>query len=449
MSKFCDVTVIKCQAGTGGDGSSHFRREKFIDRGGPDGGDGGRGGDIIFVANENENTLIEFHTKKLFTAGEGGIGHKQLMHGEDGADLILEIPVGTIVTNSKTGELIADLNQHKMSVIVSRGGRGGLGNTHFKSSTNQSPTFSETGEKGQLMEVKLELKLVANVGIIGIPSAGKSTLISRISNSHPKIADYPFTTLIPNLGVVDMRTYDKNDHFSFIVTDVPGLIEGAHLGKGLGYEFLRHVSRNQILIHLLDCTSPDPVNDYKIINNELKLYDPALEHKLQIVVINKIDTMPEEDVTALIKKLEKGRPKLKNNIFRISAVTGENIPKLIFEVAKHVKELQIKPAEVSEDETNAQVVLQPGQKRKKWEVKLVRSKIDPESHKMRKTWDVFSPRWEQVVSMTDLEDREGMERVYHFLSRLGIKTQLQKMGAQPGDRIRVGGTGGKEIRFRE
>jgi len=448
MSKFCDFTIIKCQAGLGGNGSSHFRREKFIDRGGPDGGDGGRGGDIVFKANQNENTLIEFHTKKQFKAEEAGNGQKGLMHGADGEDLILELPVGTMIYDQKTGKLLADLNTHDQLVVIARGGRGGLGNAHFKSSTNRSPTFSEQGEPGEIKELKLELKLVANVGIIGIPSAGKSTLISRISNSRPKIADYPFTTLIPNLGVVDMRKFDKRDHFSFIVTDVPGLIEGAHLGKGLGHEFLRHISRNQILIHLVDGTSPDPLNDYKVINKELKLFDPKLAHKEQIVVVNKIDAISTEDLAAIIKKLEKGRVKLKDNVYAISAVTGENLEKLMFAVAEKVK--AHKDNFTTELPSNDEVtVIQPGQRHNKATVKFVRKKIDPVSKKTRQVFDVLHPRLEQVVKMTDLEDREGIERVYHYIERLGIKNELRKRGAQPGDKLRIGGVDGTVIRMRE
>lgn len=447
MSKFCDLTIVKCEAGSGGNGSSHFRREKYIDKGGPDGGDGGRGGDIIFEADENINTLIDFHTKKKFLAEEGGNGQKSHMHGADGQDMILHVPVGTIVYDQTTSQIVADLNTHQQRAIVAKGGRGGLGNSHFKSSTNQAPTFAETGEPGQKRELKLELQLVANVGIIGIPSAGKSTLISRISNSRPKIADYPFTTLIPNLGVVDMRLFDKGDKFSFVVTDIPGLIEGAHEGKGLGHEFLRHVSRNQFIIHLLDATSPDPLNDYEVINNELALYDEKLAQKTQLVVINKIDAITADDLKALSKKIEKKHPNLKKQIHTISAVTGTNLDKLMFHTAEQVK---IHQATAEEREPiQKETVLFASKATKKITVEFVRQKIDPVTKKTRKIWDVFSDRFEQVVSMTNFDDREGMERVYHFMERLGIKHQLRQKGAQPGDRIRVGGGGGKEILMRQ
>lgn len=447
MSKFCDLTIVKCEAGSGGNGSSHFRREKYIDKGGPDGGDGGRGGDIIFEADENINTLIDFHTKKKFVAEEGGNGQKSHMHGADGQDLILPVPVGTIVYDDATAQVIADLNTHGQRAIVAKGGRGGLGNSHFKSSTNQAPTFAENGEPGQKRQLKLELQLVANVGIIGIPSAGKSTLISRISNSRPKIADYPFTTLIPNLGVVDMRTFDKHDHFSFVVTDIPGLIEGAHQGKGLGHEFLRHVSRNQFIIHLLDATSPDPLTDYETINKELALYDQKLAQKTQLVVINKIDAVEKSDLTKLIKKIEKKYPNLKKQIFTISAVTGTNLEKLMFYTAEEVKKHQATVE--ARNPIDKEMVLFASKANKKVEVVFVRKRIDPVTKKTRRLWDVFSDRFEQVVVMTNFEDREGIERVYHFMERLGIKHQLRQKGAQPGDRIRVGGAGGKEILMRQ
>lgn len=448
MSKFCDITEITCIAGNGGNGASHFRKEKYIDKGGPDGGDGGRGGDIIFQANENLNTLIDFHTKKKFQAVNGGNGQKKLMHGADGEDLVLEVPVGTIVYDKKDGSTIADLNENLQEALIARGGRGGLGNTHFKSSTNQAPTFAENGENGEKLVVKLELKLVADIGIIGIPSAGKSTLISRISNAKPKIADYPFTTLIPNLGVVDMRKFDTHGHFSFVVTDIPGLIEGANEGKGLGHEFLRHISRNNILLHLLDCTSEDIVKDFDVINEELIKYDESLSKKAQIIAINKIDTIDEKTTDSLEKKLLKAHPEIKNSVFTISAVTGENVDKLVFHIADLIKEIRAKN---EKKKATKSLDKKPISVRRKntVEVKFVRKKFEAKSKKEKQIWDVYSERFEQVANMTEFSDPEGLERVYHFLDRLGIKHMLRKKGAQPGDRIRIGGPGGKEIRMRE
>lgn len=447
MSKFCDITEITCIAGNGGNGASHFRKEKYIDKGGPDGGDGGRGGDIIFKANENLNTLIDFHTKKKFQALNGGNGQKKLMHGADGEDLVLEVPIGTIVYDKNDASIIADLNENLQEALIAKGGRGGLGNTHFKSSTNQAPTFAENGENGEKNVVILELKLVADIGIIGIPSAGKSTLISRISNAKPKIADYPFTTLIPNLGVVDMRKFDTHDHFSFIVTDIPGLIEGANEGKGLGHEFLRHISRNNILLHLLDCTSENIVKDFDVINKELDKYDKSLSKKAQIVAINKIDTIDNSTTTKLVKRLIKAHPELENSIFTISAVTGENIDKLVFHIADLIKDIREKKEKKTTSASNKKLV--SVRRKNTVEVKFVRKKFEAKSKKEKQIWDVFSERFEQVANMTEFSDPEGLERVYHFLDRLGIKHILRKKGAQPGDRIRIGGVGGKEIRMRE
>lgn len=449
MNKFCDITEILVKAGKGGDGSSHFRREKYIDKGGPDGGDGGRGGDILLRANENINTLIDFHTKKRFSAPNGGNGQKKLMHGADGTDLFLEVPVGTIVISRADSSVLADLKKHGQEFLLAKGGRGGLGNAHFKSSTNQIPTFSEKGEPGEELKVKLELKLVADVGIIGVPSAGKSTLISRISNSRPKIADYPFTTLVPNLGMVNMGKFDKRQHDSFVVTDIPGLIAGAHQGRGLGHQFLRHVSRNHLLLHLVDCTSQAPLSDYRTINRELNLYSPQLASKKQIVVINKIDAVPARQLSALIKKFERAFPALKGEIRSISAVTGQNIDRLVLDlyamVTAHRKSLAPEN-EVSGEES---LQLQPARRINKISVRFVRKKFDVARNKMKNIWDVHCERFEQVAQMTDIEHLEGRERIYHFLDRLGITNELRKRGAQPGDRIRIGGAGGKEITMRQ
>ncbi len=431
MSRFCDITKISVQAGKGGNGSSHFRREKFIDKGGPDGGNGGRGGNINFKANENQNTLIDFHTQKKYQAEDGGNGDKSLKHGADGNDLFLEVPVGTIVKDINTGNIIADLSDHNQQAIVAHGGRGGLGNAHFKSSTNQAPTFAEKGEPGEQKELELELKLVANVGIIGLPSSGKSTLISRISNAKPKIADYPFTTLIPNLGVVDMRKFDSKYDYSFVVTDIPGLIEGAHQGKGLGHEFLRHVSRNQILIHLVDITRETPIEDFQTINNELKKFDPQLALKPQIVVFNKIDSIDEQKLKTLQSKL-KTKYKLAE-IYAISAVTGENLNGLMFHLAEQVKtqETQQPPKQLDKE-----IPIIAPKSSTAFEITFVRKKIK-ENGKAQQTWDISGDRIEQVITMTDLEDREGLERVHHYFQKLGIKKALQKRGAQAGDRLRI------------
>ncbi len=467
MSTFCDQTIVEFIAGKGGDGMVHFRREKYIARGGPDGGDGGNGGAIVLVADENINTLIDFNTKKVFQAENGGNGKKGQMFGKEGPDLTLKIPAGTLLKDVETGEVIADLKKHGQKFMIARGGRGGMGNTHFKSSTHKAPQFAERGEEGEKKSVLMELQLVADVGIIGFPSAGKSTLISRISNSKPKIADYPFTTLIPNLGVVDMRSFDKRQEGSFVVADIPGLIEGAHKGKGLGHEFLRHVSRTELLIHIIDPTRGNPAEDYKVINHELKSHDERLSTKDQIVVINKIDAVDEETVKDYEKQLIKTNKALKGKIYKISAVTGAGLKELIFEMFKAVQQMRARQLElldrsiealdaltpkmptegtpVKSTITNAQSqqgeekVFRPHVENKKFTVTFVRTKLEAESKKQRKIFDVTGFRIEQVVKMTDLDNPEGMERVFHFLRKMGILRELKRMGATAGDKVRIAG----------
>lgn len=447
MSIFCDQTTVEFIAGKGGDGSVHFHREKFIDRGGPDGGDGGHGGSIILVADENLNTLVDYNTRKKFEAEDGGNGQKQNMHGKDGDDLILKIAAGTLVKDEKTGEILADLKTHHQTYTVVRGGRGGMGNIHFKSSTHKAPEFAENGEEGERKKVTLELQLVADIGIIGFPSAGKSTLISRISEAKPKIAAYPFTTLIPNLGVVNLSRFDKKQKDSFVVADIPGLIEGAHLGKGLGHEFLRHVSRTEVLVHLVDPTRGDVVNDYTMINHELQQYDPNLAKKEQIVAINKIDTLDEKTVKESIKKLVKANPKLKAKIFEISAINGENLKKLVYEMYKKLQVHRDKKAEILEGlpESPEGKVFRPHLETKKFVVSYVRNKLEASTQKERKIFDLTGHRIEQLIKMTDLENPEGLERVYHFMSKMGIRHELRRQGAQVGDKIRIAG---KTIRMR-
>lgn len=456
MSTFCDQTVVEFIAGKGGDGMVHFRREKYIARGGPDGGDGGNGGGIVLVADDNLNTLIDFNTKKIFQAENGGNGKTANAFGKEGEDLTLKIPAGTILKDYASGNVIADLKKHGQKVLIARGGRGGMGNTHFKSSTHKAPQFAERGEEGERRVVLMELQLVADVGIIGFPSAGKSTLISRISNAKPKIADYPFTTLIPNLGVVDMKMFDKRQEGSFVVADIPGLIEGAHKGKGLGHEFLRHVSRTELLIHMIDPTRGTPAQDYKIINHELKAHDERLAGKDQITVINKIDAVDENTIKEHEKELVKNNKNLKGKIFRISAVTGAGLKELVFEMFRRVSEMRASQMRMLEESAAAVVpdaqsvngeekIFRPHVENKKFTVTFVRNKLEAESQKMRKIFDVTGFRIEQVVKMTDIHNPEGMERVFHFLRKMGIMRELKRMGATAGDKLRIAG---KTLRMR-
>jgi GTPase len=332
--KFIDEVKIRVIAGDGGRGCVSFRREKFVPRGGPSGGNGGSGGDVIAVADPQLTTLLDLRYQKLYKAGRGQHGMGSDCHGHRGDDRIIKVPAGTMIRDGATGELIGDLQAAGERVIVARGGRGGKGNAHFVSSTNRSPRFAQPGEPGEERELDIELRLLADVGIIGLPNAGKSTLISVISSVRPKIADYPFTTLVPNLGVVG---YDDK---SFVVADIPGLIEGAHQGHGLGHKFLRHVTRTSLLIHLIDGSQIDPddsLKDWRTVNDELALFDPALAQKPQIIVINKIDLAEaRERARAFAKEIpERYRP-----LYLISAATTEGVQALVQTVGRKVEALK-------------------------------------------------------------------------------------------------------------
>ena len=332
--KFIDEVKIRVIAGDGGRGCVSFRREKFVPRGGPSGGNGGGGGDVIAVADPQLTTLLDLRYQKLYKAGRGQHGMGSDCHGHRGDDRIIKVPVGTMIRDGATGELIGDLQAAGERVTVARGGRGGKGNAHFVSSTNRSPRFAQPGEPGEERELDIELRLLADVGIIGLPNAGKSTLISVISSVRPKIADYPFTTLVPNLGVVG---YDDK---SFVVADIPGLIEGAHQGRGLGHKFLRHVTRTSLLIHLIDGSQIDPddsLKDWRTVNEELALFDPALAQKPQIVVINKIDLAEaREHARAFAKEIpERYRP-----LYLISAATTEGVQTLVQTVGRKIAALK-------------------------------------------------------------------------------------------------------------
>ena len=322
--RFIDEARIRVIGGNGGRGCISFRREKFVPRGGPDGGDGGRGGDIILVADEGLESLIDFRYKRYYKAKSGAHGKGKNQQGKDGADLIIPVPLGTLIRDETTDELLKDLNSPGERLVVAHGGLGGRGNASFVSSTRQTPRYAQKGQKGEEQWIKLELKLLADVGIIGLPNSGKSTLVSKISAAKPKIADYPFTTLNPCLGVV-RYSEDKG----FIVADIPGLIEGAHQGSGLGTTFLRHIERTRVLIHLIDGSNAPPLNPakaFKIINNELKLHNPSLADKPQVIAINKMD-LPESQNT--YQKLKEFLKDLHLEIFPISAVTGRGIKSLI------------------------------------------------------------------------------------------------------------------------
>jgi GTP-binding protein len=333
--KFIDEVKIRVIAGDGGRGCVSFRREKFVPRGGPNGGNGGKGGDVIALVDPQLTTLLDLRYQKQYRAGRGEHGLGKDQHGKTGEDRIIKVPVGTMIREAGSGELIGDLKAAGEQVVVAAGGRGGKGNAHFVSSTHRSPRFAQPGEPGEDKELEIELRLLADVGIIGLPNAGKSTLIAAISAVRPKIADYPFTTLVPNLGVVGY-----GEERSFVVADIPGLIAGAHQGHGLGYKFLRHVTRTSLLIHLLDAAKideADPLADWKTINRELEFFDPELGKKPQIIVANKID-LPEAKKNA--KLLGRKLPKSNQPLHVISAATTEGVPALVQYVGMKLEEIK-------------------------------------------------------------------------------------------------------------
>ena len=346
--KFFDEAKIEVIAGNGGNGAASFRREKYIPRGGPDGGDGGRGGSIVAIADRNLNTLIDFRYTRIFRARHGENGRGADCYGKGGDDLELRMPVGTVISDFTTGEVIADLDTDGKRIIVANGGKGGLGNLHFKSSVNRAPRQCTPGEEGQRFEFKLELRVLADVGLLGMPNAGKSTFIRAVSAAKPKVADYPFTTLHPNLGVVRV---DQNK--SFVIADIPGLIEGAAEGAGLGHRFLRHLQRTRLLLHLVDMApfdpAADPVRDARAILEELRKYDPALIDKPRWLVINKLDLVPEEEREQRIAALVKGYGAVEKH-FAISAISGEGCPALTYAIMEHVDKTRLEaPRDATED----------------------------------------------------------------------------------------------------
>lgn len=420
---FCDLAFIEVFGGNGGNGSLSFRREKYIPRGGPDGGNGGKGGSIFFQADESINTLIDFHTKKIFRSQNGTNGSGRNRNGKEGEDLILHIPVGTSLFDSETGELLHDfLNSGEIYQGV-RGGRGGYGNAHFKSSTRQSPRFAEQGEPGEQRSFRLEMKLVADLGIIGIPSAGKSTFISKISAVRPKIGDYPFTTLVPNLGVVKL-----SDTRSFVACDIPGLIEGAHEGKGLGDEFLRHISRSKILLHLVDATRKDPIADYKIIRKELQKYSPELAQKKEIIALSKTDILEKNDSELETIKKALSKASKKKEIFLLSSLQGKGISEILETVWKVL--LKEKKKMPSIKEPSEHVVFRPHLEKsdpKKWELR-------EEENGFR----VVGERIEQIAVMTDFSNLEAVFRLRDILYKLGIEREILRRGGTEGMKIFFG-----------
>jgi GTP-binding protein len=411
---FFDEAKIDVKAGDGGAGMSHFRREKYVPRGGPDGGDGGKGGDVILVARPSINTLVAFSRKRHFVAGNGERGGSSNKTGASAPDLRIEVPCGTVVRDAETHGILADLTQPGQEVIVARGGRGGRGNAQFATSTNQAPRLAEKGEPGAARHVYLELKLIADVGIVGAPNAGKSTLLSVVSNARPKIAPYPFTTLEPNLGVVVVGDRDM------VLADIPGLVEGAHRGVGLGHAFLRHVQRTRVLIHLLDGAAENPLADFNQINAELALFDEKLAQKPQIVALNKMDLPEAQERWPTVRAALRERG---YEVTNISAATQTGTQDLINRVAAILAEL---PAEAPAVEELP--VYSLGQD----EMAFTVSREDDGSFRVR------GERIERAAAMTYWELDESAARFQRILAALGITEALESAGVKPGDTVYIG-----------
>ncbi len=450
---FFDEVNLELEGGRGGDGMLSFHREKYVDEGFPDGGDGGNGGDVYVMADENYNTLQHFAGQKHHKAHGGTNGHKNNRAGANGEGITLRVPVGTMIIDRDSGLLIADLAQNQQLISVSRGGRGGYGNGHFASSTRQAPKFAELGDRGELKNVKFELRIVADVGIIGFPSAGKSTLISHLSDARPKIANYPFTTLIPNLGVVNLKKFGGNAKQSFVIADMPGIIEGASEGKGLGDRFLKHISRTATLIFLLDPFSYDSKSieeQYKILQSELKVYESDLLKKNFLVCINKIDAIPEEDRVVLKKTFLKKFPELKMKLRLISAVSGEGLNKFAFDLWRLLQKTSKNKiilrdtSEMPEYRPIANMDEQAFFARKEHAVKLggfqvpIHGMLIPEDVlPVRTLYSVSGKRIEQIVRMTNTDQSDAIARVYDVMLKMGIFNELKKLGAKNGDLLKI------------
>jgi len=417
---FVDEAVIYVKGGDGGNGLVSFRREKYVPFGGPDGGDGGDGGNVYLVADENENTLLAFRYQQRFVGGRGANGGPNRRTGKRGQDVYIRVPVGTVVwlmdgPNGKPVEVIGDLTEHGQVLLVAQGGKGGRGNAHFATPTHQTPRFAERGEPGEERWLKLELRLLADVGIVGLPNAGKSTLLAAISAARPKVAEYPFTTLVPNLGVVEF-----NDE-RFVVADIPGLIEGAHLGHGLGHEFLRHIQRTRVLLHLIDGLHPDPIAAYDVVNRELVEFDPALGEKPQVVAVNKVD-IPE-----VRERLGEVRSRFVSrgvDIIAISAATGENVRTLLGRV---VEVLRAERARVGPARAAGPPVIRPPAAAPPVQVRREDRGFIIEGE----------PAVRSVV-MTDLSNPDAVRFLRRKLARLGVFRELRRAGAGPGSVIRFG-----------
>ena len=412
---FTDYTKIIIKSGDGGNGAVSFRREKYVAAGGPDGGDGGNGGNIYFQVDKDKNTLIDFRYNKKFKAKNGENGSGNHCNGKYGEDLYIKVPIGTVVKDVQTGKVVADLSEPNQKELILKGGKGGRGNSHFATSTRQVPRFSEDGEKGEEKEVILELKLLADVGLLGFPNVGKSTFLSVVTDAKPKIANYHFTTIEPNLGVVKTKDGD-----GFVIADIPGIIEGASEGVGLGIQFLRHVERTRLLLHFLDVSGQegcDPVEDFYTINKELKKYSEKLSTRKQIIVANKIDAMQDEK---LLKEVEQLAKKEDIELYKISAVTKQGIQELIDHVAQILKTLPKEELIEIEDK----IVYTLDDDKDEWTVE----KVDG-------IYKVTGKAIQRLMGRVNIEDNESIYYLQKCLRNMGIDDKLREMGVCEGDTV--------------
>lgn len=421
---FADRARIFIRAGKGGDGHVSFRREKYVPDGGPDGGDGGKGGDVIFVVDEGLNTLTDFRHITKYRAQDGEPGGKRNCHGANGADVVLKVPPGTVIKDSETGKVILDMADKKEPVVLLKGGRGGRGNRNYVTSTMQAPKYAQPGQPAKELIVDLELKCIADVGLVGFPSVGKSTFLARVTNARPKIAEYHFTTLTPNLGVVDL-----GEHNGFVIADIPGIIEGAAEGVGLGLEFLRHIERTKVIIHIVDAASVDgrdPVNDVKIINEELKKYNKDIESRPTVIAANKIDALDEVGYETVIEMLKEEFEKDGVKIFPISAVSGKGISELLWYVNDLVKNA---PDDVVEFEPEVDLDFHDNPD----------LPFEVSYNEEDDVYVIEGPRIERMLGYTNLESEKGFEFFQKFLKTNGILDQLETLGIGEGDTVRMYG----------
>lgn len=420
---FIDIAKVVVHAGDGGNGHVSFRREKFIARGGPDGGDGGDGGDIVCMASNSEDTLAKFRYLKELKAEDGKPGEPNKRHGRSAHDKIVRVPVGTVVTD-ETGRVLADLTRAGQSEVIAAGGKGGFGNAHFKSSVRQAPKVAEKGEPGENIIAVFEIKMIADVGLVGLPNAGKSTFLGRNSNARPEIANYPFTTLTPNLGVIDM-----GKDSSVLVADIPGLIEGASSGKGLGDEFLRHIERTKVLLHLVDAWGNDVASDYTTIEKELNDYSQELAKKPRLVVLTKIDGLDEDIVADQVKKLQKLLPK-KSKVYAISSHDGEGVKELLGAALGIVNKARDEERLIEAEKEAAIPVITISEHERPWTIE-----------RTEKGWLVNGEKFGRFARRTDYANEDGVYRLRDILRRNGVIKELEKRGIEAGDKIILGTSG--------